>query len=246
MHKHLILVAGLLIAATSHGQTIVASSELPAAEKALATACGGAWSSVMPAVLSGKRLAPDEARTAQIRCLLEALGATTFDARNQTADQTFVDLKVDLLLGAYTPDAYDGFATHLGTSPDRVRHGLLAALVDVGQPDAMRAYFADRRKQLDDRTLPGSLSTPTRYRALLTGRCSKAPCSPRLAESLMVVRANLDVAAAELHATLELTAPVAASAEELQKTAAVHREAGELIQAINRIERGEATIGKVR
>src|SRR5258706_14322958 len=100
----------------------------------------------MPAVLSGNRLAPDEARTAQVRCLLQTIGATTFDARNQTADQTIVDLKIDLLLGAHTPAAYDGFAGYLGTSPDRVRHGLMAALVDVGQPDALRAWFADRRK----------------------------------------------------------------------------------------------------
>ncbi len=235
MHKHLILLAGLLVAAVAHGQTIMASSELPAAEKTLASACGGAWSAVMPAVLSGNRLAPDEARTAQVRCLLQTIGATTFDARNQTADQTFVDLKIDLLLGAYTPAAYDVFATHLGTSPDRVRHGLIAALIDAGQPDAMRAYFADRRTQLDHHNLPGSLSAPTLYRALLAGHCSKAPCSPRLSESLTVVRANLDIVAAELHATLELTPPVAASADELQKMAAVHREAGELLQTIDRM-----------
>ena len=66
--------------------------------------------------------------------------------------------------------------TQLEVFPGRVQHGLLSALLDVGEPKATRMYFEARRAQAQ----PVSPETPDYYRAMLEGRCRQARCGPRL------------------------------------------------------------------
>lgn len=233
MHKHLtILGAFLLVAASAGAQSIIVSAEQERAARALETACDGAWSSFTQANLEGHLLRIDDARAAQANCFLKTLSTTTFYAYNPDLDQARVDSNVRLLLLAYMPSAYDHFADQLDVFPGRVQHGLLSTLLEVGDPKATRMYFAARRAHEQQ----VSADTPGYYRAMLAERCQRVRrCSPRLAESLAIVRANLDIVETELRATLMLTAPEGASAAELNHMAAVHREAAELIETVQKL-----------
>jgi hypothetical protein len=221
----------LLVSLSAGAQTILVSSETARAETALETACSGAWGSVMPSVLADKRLRMDETHASQVACLLKALATTTFDSRDAAADQRYVDVKIGLLVAAYDVSAHDFFTIQLQTAPARVRHGLVAALVEAGEPTATRMYFEMRRATIQ----PVSDATLHYYRTMFDGHCVKTPCSPLLAESIAIVRSNLDIAEAELRAVAALNAPEGASADELRYTDTLHRDALKTLERIQRM-----------
>lgn len=185
----------------------------------------------MPAILSEKRLRLDETHASQADCLLKTLAATTFDSHNPAADQQYADVKIALLVAAYDPSAYDFFAGRLDSVPVRLQHGLMMALVDAGEPDATRMYFDMRRTAAQ----PVSAATPLYYRAMLDGHCAKAPCSPRLTESIAIVHANLDIAAAELRAVAALPPRHGASGDELRHMDEMRRDALSLLERVQRM-----------
>ena len=232
MKKYITFFAALFLASVTVGaQTILVSSETARAETAFESACGGAWSSVLPAILSDKRMHMDDAHASQVGCLLKTLAATTFDARDAAADQRYVDVKAGLLVAAYDASADDYFAGQLRTSPARVQHGLTTALVSAGEPTATRMYFETRRSTAQ----PVSDATLHYYRMMFEGHCVKTPCSPRLAESIAIVRSNLDIAEAELRAVAALTPRENASVDELRYADALHRDALKTLERIQRM-----------
>ncbi|HEX3108664.1 MAG TPA: hypothetical protein VHU41_06190 [Thermoanaerobaculia bacterium] len=232
MKKHIALLAAILVTSLSVGaQTILVSAETAHAETAFESACGGAWGSVLPSILSNKRMHVDDAHASQVGCLLKALAATTFNAHDAAADQRYVDVRIGLLVAAYDASADDFFASQLPTAPTRVQHGLVIALVDVGEPVATRMYFEMRRAEVQ----PVSDATLHYYRTMFAGRCLKAPCSPRLTESIGIVRSNLDIAETELRAVAAMTPREGASADELRYIDGVHRDALAMIERVQRM-----------
>lgn len=234
MHKHIALLGAFLLAAASAGaQTIMVSAEQARAAQAVESACNHAWSSMMRASLERHLMHIDDAHTAQVSCFLKTLSTTTFASYDSDFDQSYVDSYVRGLLYAYAPSDYGYFANQIEVFPGRVQHGLLSALLNVGDPKATRMYF--EAKHAPAQAQPLSRNMLDYYRVMVEGRCHQVGCSPRFAESVAIVRANLDVVETELRATLMLTAQKGASVDELNRIAAVHRDAQGLIETVHRV-----------
>ena len=216
----------------------------------LGSACDGAWKEVedaAAALVHLDRQGSTDAGRQKMLCLLRAINETRFDARDSGYDQVLANQAIRVLVGVYGPANYDFFAAQLNVQTDRVRRGLLGALIERGHPEALEEYFAIRRKRLGEAgSLPANVAAPAVFKPLVErGMCVAPLCSRRLEETLQVIDTNLDLLTMELKANAVLQ-PVSTSIEEVRRVAQVRADSRDLLAMIERIRRGEATIGKIR
>jgi hypothetical protein len=211
-------------------------------------ACNSAWLEVADAIFTGKKLHGLEARTVQqkVGCLLNAISTATFDARG---DQRWNDFlageSIVLLVGAYGPAGYDYFASQIPLQPARVRNALIGTLFKRGQPEAVEAYFTQRRQQFAAADTTFADAAPARFEALLVkGECAEPPCSTRMAETLRIVAQNLDSVERDLRTAADTAPRAQATAEELRTINQRRKVASDLLEVVGRIRRGEAVVGK--
>jgi hypothetical protein len=196
-----LLVSLMMIAAVARG------------EEPLERACGGAWRQFMKVSWS-----PIDLDRERVTCLLSAIG--------NERDQWTVDSNINILIFAHRPSAYDFFASQLDAHGSRVHHALLRTLVATGQPDAVRAFFAEPRPA-DLNDIAAELLF---YAVSLHGTpCHVRVCSARLAESREIFRANLDRVELDLQAAADLRAAPGASRDEMSKVERLRAKAHELL-----------------
>jgi hypothetical protein len=239
--KHIIVIClSLGAAVTSAAQ----DSARPANPRALANVCGGAWQEVEATVnnLRHFEAVTSKEGRAKLDCLLRAADEQKFHSKDAQFDQLMASQMIRILVSAYGPANYDLFAQLLPAQPDRVRHGLTAALLERGQPEAFDEYFNQRRAAIaNHRPLDPSAATARLFRPLIErGTCSASLCSNRFDETLRIVQGNLDIVA------LELQAAAAAAAGNGEHDQQIRSEARELLEKIRQVQRGEQAIGKIR
>jgi hypothetical protein len=216
---------------------------VPAAPRTLADVCGGAWQEVDAAVTSLHHfdaVVTGEGR-AKLDCLLRAADEQKFHSKDAQFDQLLASQMIRILVSAYGPANYDLFAQLLPAQPERVRRGLMAALLERGQPEMFAEYFRQRRSAATRQPIDRNAATARLFRPLIErGTCGAALCSGRLDETLRIVKGNLDIVASELRAT------AAAAAGNSEHDRQIRSEATQLLEMIGRVERGEQPIGKIR
>lgn len=200
--------------------------------------CGGAWNEVNDAIMSLRRLRGIETRQVQekVTCLLAAISTARFDAHDRRWSDFLAGEDIHLLVGVYGPEGYDFFASQIPIQADLVRRALTGTLMLHGHPDAVVAYFASRRagREKPDEGLR-AVGASTLFGSLIErGECAEPICSKRVNETLRIVSENLDVVESDL-----LKASEAPSPEQRQR-------ASDLLQIVQRVRRGEATVGHVR
>src|SRR5260370_16135852 len=119
--------------------------------------------------------------------------------------------------------------------------------MERGHPEAFEEYFASRRTILArGESLSASPGVAAVFRPLIErGTCGAKLCSGRVDETLRVIHSNLDVLTMELTAT-SLVEPLSLADEEVRRVERVRAEANDLLRTIERVRRGEATIGRIR
>ncbi len=218
--------------------------------EALGMACDGAWKEVDRTVAALAHLDREGSTSAgreRISCLLGAINETRFDERDSQYDQLQTDQVMRILVSVYGQTNYDFFAAQTKVQPDRVRHGLLAALMERGHPEAFAEYFASKRRTLArGEALPASPGAAGVFSPLIErGTCGAALCSERLEETLRVIDANLDILTTELKVTTRVQ-PLSADDADARRVERVRADARALLGEVERIRRGEATIGRIR
>ena len=233
------IVCSALFASTAAAQDARAAQ---GARPELASACGGAWQQVQDAVASLRRLDPvtTDEQLAKLDCLVTAISNETFHARDPQFDQVLRSEKVRVLVGTYGPANYDVIARFLPAAPERVRQPLIAALIERGQPEAFEAYFADKRAPLaSGRGTEGSAASVAVFSPLIErGACAAAVCSNRISETLRIVHGNLDIVAAQM-------AQASRGSGESDRDRRIRADAKRLGDEIEKVRRGELTIGQI-
>jgi len=206
----------------------------------LATVCGGLWTEVNAAIDNLKRLdLSTEKEKQRASCLLDVLAATQFDARDRGYNELFFKLELKSLVHVYNVASYDFFASEMRARTGRTHDALRGVLMAAGHPDAFRDYFAERRVATEKAQAPGAARFWSPF--VEEGKCLDAACSTRLPETIGVIRANLGLVARNLEAS--------SNAAPLDTTPKVQNERQEderLLTVVRRVERGEATIGRIR
>jgi len=243
MHKFAVATLCFSLAVSAFGQQ--PSGNAPLRSRAeLTTTCDGAWKDVHTAIDNLKRLdLSTNTERERLTCLLEAIGATTFDSRDSNYNQLFFKMEVESLVHAYGLANYDYFATQMRLRTGRLHDALRGVLLKAGHPEAFRDYFAEQRLATSGAAKKTQTPGVARFWApfIEDGKCLDAACSPRLPETLAVIRANLDLVAKDLEVSAK-AAPTDASPN-VQRD---RREDERLLSVVGRVERGELAIGRVR
>jgi len=213
-------------------------------------ACAGAERDLFSAYWTGKLIdlefsggAPRE----QALCYIRAVAGVTFDSSDEESDQWSVNSRINGLVIAYRPSAYDFFAAQMKTSPERIHRGLREALLAHGQPEAMEEYFAARRVQVREKQPAMTLIAPYQYQEMLeTGGCMVRPCSAHVNDLLTVVAGNLDIVENDIEVVTGRWPAACAAPRFTQPLDETRTIGNQVLQLIERILRGEATIGKIR
>lgn len=249
--KSISLALALLLAFTAVAQQPQPQQRPGHGVAALGAACDGVWQDIQTANQSLK-LMPQQPLTradrTRLSCLLEAIGRTTFDARDPEFNSFLAMEATWLAVSAYGPAAYDFFAGQLASQQSQpVERGLQRVLLERGHPEAFRRYFAEQR----GKGAPGQPTAQPNHSAyvlfeplIARGTCSSGLCSERLSETVQLVRANLDVVDRQLQAA-ESFEPMSPTDEAKRDARHVREAARSLRATIGRISRGEAAIGAV-